>query len=106
MVINNLIQNAINYGRGKILIELNYNNNTANIHISDNGDGVPTELRDEVIKPFFRAKNRINNIKGHGIGLAIVTRILDLHIGKLIISNATELSGSKFTITLPFNPSH
>jgi two-component system OmpR family sensor kinase len=103
MVVNNLVQNAINYGRGKVLIELDYHKNTANIHISDNGDGVPVELREEVVKPFFRAQNSINNIKGHGIGLAIVARILDWHIGKLIISNATELSGSKFTITLPFN---
>ena len=103
MVVNNLIQNAINYGRGKVLIELDYHNNTANIHISDNGDGIPLALRKEVIKPFFRAENRMNNIKGHGIGLAIVTRILDWHIGKLVISNATELSGSKFTITLPSN---
>ena len=103
MVVNNLIQNAINYGRGKVLIELDYHNNTAKIHISDNGDGIPLALRKEVIKPFFRAENRMNNIKGHGIGLAIVTRILDWHIGKLVISNATELSGSKFTITLPSN---
>jgi two-component system OmpR family sensor kinase len=103
MVINNIIQNAINYGREKVLVELSYHNHNASIQISDNGEGVPVELREQIIKPFFRAKNGTNNIKGHGIGLAIVTRILDWHNGKLTISNATELSGSKFTITLPTN---
>jgi two-component system OmpR family sensor kinase len=103
MVINNLIQNAINYGRGKVLVELNYHDHVAHIDISDDGDGVPLALRKEIMKPFFRAKNTINNVKGHGIGLAIVKRIVDWHMGSIIIADATELTGSKFTITLPFS---
>jgi len=101
MVLNNLLQNAINYGRSKVLVELSYKSHNIIMSISDDGDGVPTEQRENIIKPFFRAKNSLNNIKGHGIGLAIVKRILDWHHGTLIISNATELSGSKFTISLP-----
>ena len=70
--------------------------------ISDNGDGIPTEQRQDILKPFFRAKNTSNKVKGHGIGLAIVKRILDWHHGTLLISDATDLSGSKFTIKIPF----
>ena len=82
----------------------NADDSTLEIHMDATHDGTLTvTLHEEVIKPFFRAENRINTIKGHGIGLAIVTRILDWHIGKLVISNASALSGSKFTITLPFN---
>ena len=100
MLFNNLLQNAINYGRGHVLIELYYNNHNTIISISDDGNGVPVELREKIIKPFFRARNSLNQVKGHGIGLAIVKRILDWHNGTLTISNATELSGSKFTIML------
>jgi two-component system OmpR family sensor kinase len=102
MVLNNLLQNAINYGRGQILVELSHQSHNIMISISDDGNGVPVEQRENIIKPFFRAKNSLNQVKGHGIGLAIVKRILDWHNGTLIISNATALSGSKFTITLPF----
>jgi two-component system OmpR family sensor kinase len=101
MVLNNLLQNAINYGRDKVLVELSYKSHNIIMSISDDGDGVPTEQRENIIKPFFRARNSLNNIKGHGIGLAIVKRILDWHHGTLTISNATELSGSKFTISFP-----
>ncbi len=100
MLFNNLLQNAINYGRGHVLIELYYNNHNTIISISDDGNGVPVELREKIIKPFFRARNSLNEVQGHGIGLAIVKRILDWHNGTLTISNATELSGSKFTIML------
>lgn len=103
MVLNNLIQNAINYGRGYVLVEIYHKSHNIIISISDDGDGVPIEQRENIIKPFFRAKNSLNNIKGHGIGLAIVKRILDWHNATLIISDATELSGSKFTIRFPIN---
>jgi two-component system OmpR family sensor kinase len=101
MVLNNLLQNAINYGRGRVLVELFHDSHNTLVSISDDGNGVPAEQRENIIKPFFRAKNSLNEVKGHGIGLAIVKRILDWHNGTLTISNATELSGSKFTITLP-----
>ena len=102
MVLNNLLQNAINYGRGQVLVELSHENRNIIISISDDGDGVPTAQRENILKPFFRAENSLNQVKGHGIGLAIVKRILDWHNGTLLISNATELSGSKFTIRFPF----
>jgi len=102
MVLNNLLQNAINYGRGHVLVELSHKSRNIIISISDDGDGVPTEQRENILKPFFRAENSLNQVKGHGIGLAIVKRILDWHNGTLLISNATELSGSKFTIMFPF----
>jgi len=103
MVLNNLLQNAINYGRGHVLVELSHHSHNMIISISDDGDGVPKEQRENIIKPFFRVKNSLNEVKGHGIGLAIVKRIVDWHHGALIISNATELSGSKFTIRFPIN---
>jgi len=106
MVLNNLIQNAINYGDGEILIELNYDKDFAIVDISDDGNGIPIELRKDILKPFFRAKNHLENptkTKGHGIGLAIVCRILDWHKGTLIISDANTLSGSKFTVKLPID---
>ena len=101
MVLNNLLQNAINYGRGQVLVELSHHSHNTIISISDDGNGIPAEQRENIIKPFFRAKNSLNQVKGHGIGLAIVKRILDWHNATLTIANATELSGSKFTIKLP-----
>jgi len=101
MLINNLLQNAVIYGKGQIQVTLNRNQNNALIIIEDNGLGIAKEQRENILKPFVRGDSKNKTIKGHGIGLAIVKRIVDWHQGTIKIDDSTELSGAKFIITLP-----
>ncbi|WP_042143683.1 MULTISPECIES: ATP-binding protein [unclassified Pseudoalteromonas] len=101
MLINNLLQNAVIYGNGQIQVTLNRNQNNALIIIEDNGLGIAKEQRENILKPFVRGDAKNTTIKGHGIGLAIVKRIIDWHQGSIEIDDSIELSGAKFTITLP-----
>lgn len=103
MVLNNIIQNAINYGQGKVIITLESDNNSLIVRISDDGKGIPEDKREQIVKPFIRGEKSESNYKGHGVGLAIVKRVLDWHNATLIIGDSTVLCGAEFTIVLPKN---
>jgi len=101
MLINNLLQNAINYGQGKIAINLTIEEGSVLLTIADNGQGVLEHQRHDMFKPFVRGKHDTKTVKGHGIGLAIVKRIVDWHHGTINIGQDNELLGAKFMVRLP-----
>ncbi|KGJ92447.1 sensor histidine kinase [Thalassotalea sp. ND16A] len=102
MLCNNLLQNAVKYGNGKVRVRLEQIKNTVIITIDDNGEGIDEEERIDILKPFVRGKKKQQQ-SGHGIGLAMVKRIIDWHHGQIEISDSTVLSGAQFKIILPAN---
>jgi len=64
------------------------------IDVVDNGPGVPPELSDRIYDPFFTTK-----VKGTGLGLGIVRKIVDAHDGRIDLSSNSE--GTRFRVTLP-----
>jgi two-component system OmpR family sensor kinase len=103
MLINNLLQNAIVYGNGQVKVKLSAQQNNVNIIIEDKGAGIAKEQREDILKNLVLGDAKHKTIKGHGIGLAIVKRIVDWHQGSINISDSSELSGAKFSITLPID---
>ena len=98
-VLNNLIKNAIqaipNSRRGKINIKLFKENNRAIIEVSDNGTGIPDNMKDKVFYPNFTTKS-----SGTGLGLAISANIIESFNGNIYFE--TEMNrGTDFYITLP-----
>jgi two-component system OmpR family sensor kinase len=76
--------------------------------IADDGPGIDVDQRENILKPFVRGafhqkslQQGQTEIKGHGIGLAMVKRILDWHQGEIHIGKCTHLLGAQFSITLP-----
>jgi len=67
------------------------------ISVTDNGPGIPTEIRDRLFDPFFTTKPG-----GSGLGLAVVHRAIDAHRGLVFLDSST--SGTRFTIVLPCLP--
>jgi signal transduction histidine kinase len=65
------------------------------IEITDDGPGVPREIRDRIFSPFFTTKPR-----GSGLGLAIVRKIVDAHDGRIDLRVGTQ-GGTQFRIHLP-----
>ena len=77
--INNIIENAINYGGEKSEIECILEKNHT-IAIQDKGPGIPLEYRDRVFERFYRIdKSRSRATGGTGLGLSIVRHIVNLH---------------------------
>ncbi len=71
-----------------IKVELKINQDKLIIEINDNGPGFPEELLDKITEPYISTK-----IKGSGLGLSIVKKIIDDHDGQLIIKNSDNHNG-------------
>ncbi len=67
------------------------------IRVSDSGGGIPEEIAGKIFDPFFTTKRKG---KGTGLGLALVTRIVSLHSGKISVEKSDE-QGTTFRIEIP-----
>jgi len=103
MMVNNLLQNAVNYGKSKVSVSLIKKRSHIVLCIEDDGPGIPVEMRDEMLKPFVRGKHEEVNAtgKGYGMGLAIVSRIAQWHDAQFIIGRSKRLGGAQFDIYFP-----
>jgi signal transduction histidine kinase len=104
----NLVQNAYeamqdgDEGHGGILrIEVQRatqnNRDGVELRLADTGPGVPEELREEIFNPFVTTKKT-----GVGLGLSIVSKIVDGHQGSIHVENAPA-GGAVFTIFFPLD---
>ncbi len=96
MAVNNVLSNAVKYGNGRVQITVKNIGNSARIAIADNGNGIPTHLRQTVLKPFVRGDT--SHSTGYGFGLAVVKRIIEWHDGSIEISESNTLGGAKVVI--------
>ncbi len=69
------------------------------ITISDKGIGIPKNELPLIFEPFYRA-NDTRGISGHGIGLSLVKKIIDLHRGEINVESIPS-KGTKFIVKLP-----
>ena len=102
-IIINLMDNAIKYCDKKpnIKIETYNQKNDLIFTVSDNGIGMTANVQKKIFDKFYRATSgNIHNIKGHGLGLSYVKKIVDLHKGKIILESKFGV-GTNFIITLP-----
>ena len=101
ILVNNLVENALNYGKNQINIQLKAQSDAVVMIVEDDGEGVDSNIKMDILKPFVRGIYQQNQVKGHGIGLAIVKRVIDWHKGSITIGDSESLGGAKFTVTLP-----
>ena len=102
-VLHNLLDNAIKYSAGEpeITVRAEMSNTGLSITIADRGVGIATHLLPQIFQPFFRVHDRNQpNVKGFGLGLSYVQRIVQAH--KWRIEVKSELGqGSEFMIRIP-----
>jgi signal transduction histidine kinase len=67
------------------------------ISVKDNRPGIPHEIRDKILQPFFTTKK---GTEGTGLGLSITNDIIKAHGGRIEITSLPG-KGSVFTIQLP-----
>jgi two-component system phosphate regulon sensor histidine kinase PhoR len=103
-VIHNLLDNAIKYSPNQLHVEIQTESNAAQctIKIKDQGIGMEKSVLETVFEPFYRVPTgNIHNVKGFGLGLSYVKKIVDAHGGKVKVES-TLGAGSTFIITLPY----
>lgn len=102
-IISNLLDNAIKYSEGKADIAITAYQEKAYsvLKVKDRGIGIAPDNIEHVFDKFYRVPNgNLHNVKGYGLGLFYVRRIVEKHNGSVSVrSNVNK--GSVFTIKLP-----
>jgi signal transduction histidine kinase len=93
----NLVQNAIFATRevlqARIQLRASCPDKHVRIEVSDNGKGIPEEIRDHIFTPFFTTRK-----EGSGIGLSLAMQVMQMHKG-LIYADSVEGENTTFTLT-------
>lgn len=98
----NLLDNAIKYSDKEPEIRIHTENDSKGIliHISDSGIGMSRDAQKLIFEKFYREETgNIHNVKGHGLGLSYVKRILEIHQGTINVASEKG-KGSTFTVRL------
>jgi len=96
-LIGNLLENAYKYCSKTVVIFIQLHNDNIEIYIDDDGNGIPEHAKNDIIK---RGKRIDSQVEGHGIGLSIVSDIIDAYQGDIRIERS-HLGGARFIVTLP-----
>jgi len=102
-VIFNLLDNAVKYSKSNPQIELSTENKNGFVivQVKDNGIGIPKEHQAQIFERFYRVPTgNIHNVKGFGLGLSYVKRIIDAHNGKIKV-DSTLGKGTRFRLYFP-----
>lgn len=83
----NLIQNAIVHGGDEITLFAKTHRSIEELGVFDNGNGVPSDQYDEIIKPMVRLDSA-RQTDGSGLGLALVRAVADRHRAQLQLSES------------------
>ena len=82
-------------------IDIKDKNENMQFSIEDTGIGIPPQDISKVFQEFFRADNALDQkIKGSGLGLSLVKKIIEAHNGKIWF-NSELGKGTRFIFTLP-----
>lgn len=99
-VIHNLLRNArqATPSGGRITVSIRPSDGAVRLEISDTGEGIPPEVREQLFEPFVTTKSH-----GTGLGLAISRHIIETHHGA-IRCEPNEPRGTRVIVELPTSP--
>lgn len=95
--VRNLLDNALRHTPSGTTVTLTVSADPPSLAVRDHGPGVPPERRDAVFRRFWHADRRGG---GAGLGLAIVSRTMRAHDGRVVIEDA-EGGGAQFRLVFP-----
>jgi two-component system phosphate regulon sensor histidine kinase PhoR len=106
LVLLNLVDNAVKYAGdgGEVSVRLRRAPGAVALAIADHGSGIAPEEQRRIFERFYRATSaRARNVRGSGIGLALVKHIAEAHGGRVEV-DSTPGRGSTFTVYIPVAP--
>ena len=105
VAISNLLDNAVKYSYKGVQISVEVavlDPKKVAVRIEDKGIGIPSAQLKRIFKRFYRVPGRVMaRFKGTGLGLFIVSSVVERHGGKVFAESEGQGQGSRFTIELP-----
>lgn len=98
-VLRNLVTNAFRYGGANVWIEAGLKDHRTWITVFDDGDGVPSNLRESIFEPYQQAHTAPGLPGSVGMGLSVARHLAQLMSGDLTYQYRNGVS--EFTMTLP-----
>jgi two-component system phosphate regulon sensor histidine kinase PhoR len=104
LAIVNLLENALKYSEEpRIVIETGKAESDFFISVKDNGIGIEKKYFKNIFKKFYRVPTGdVHNVKGFGLGLDFVKRIMEAHHGKVKVNSLPGI-GTEFRLFIPLN---
>lgn len=102
-VLYNLMDNALKYSDEPLLLTVQTWNEKERLLISiqDNGHGIKKEYLKKIFDRFFRVPSgNVHNVKGFGLGLTYVKKIVERHKGTITVESEVNI-GTKFILSIP-----
>ncbi|WP_343629144.1 ATP-binding protein [Roseateles sp.] len=101
MLLRNLLDNGIKYGRSRVDLSLERSGGQALLVVEDDGPGIPDAERGRVFDRFYRSESQAQQAPGTGLGLALVRSIAQDHGATLRLGHSTALGGLRVEMALP-----
>jgi len=104
LAIVNLLENGIKYStKPHLVIETGQSDNEFYISVKDNGIGIEKKYQKGLFKKFYRVPTGdVHNVKGFGLGLNFVKKVVDAHKGRILVNSIPGI-GTEFKIFLPYS---
>ncbi len=103
-ILTNLLSNAVKYSPdgGKVLLNVHCEPERVEFRVQDEGIGIPKDDQARLFEVFHRARN-VGDIRGTGLGMAIVKRAVDALGGSIDFESQVGV-GTAFVVNLPATP--
>ena len=99
-IVANLVENALKYARSSVHVAVARLDGQVELHVDDDGPGVPVEDRERVFERLYTARGTPTRKVGTGIGLAVVHE-LALAMGGTARCEPLDARGTRFVVSLP-----
>ncbi|GIU22148.1 ATP-binding protein [Shewanella schlegeliana] len=97
--LQNLITNAQRFSIDDIIVKISQDSDGVTLSVTDDGEGILEEDQSKIFEPFYRSASSKNGNKGHGLGLAIIKRIMDRHHAEVSLQSRPGFT--QFTLFWP-----
>lgn len=102
-ILQNILENAVKYCKRQPEIDISVQivHHKVHLRISDNGIGIPPDLRKKIFKKFYRVPTgNVHDVKGFGLGLNYVDKLVRAHHWSISVAD-NDLGGSVFNLIIP-----